>query len=400
MGKTIYYGNTGLSKFGRSGNEGKTLAFYMNDNGTWEGIPFGHVRNSPAYQENDGVLTEVGLNVPRFQDGKYFTEGSATNRVVYTQDFTNAYWTKEDCTPTPNSIISPDGEMNGTLITKDISAGSEAYLIKQWIQLNASTNVTPIYIKKGSVSVVRIGTRATSISSSLIATFDLENGVVLEEKNLVAKIEDFGNGWYRCGVVVATNGGYVDQASLNISFEPTADINSTFYLWGANHCVGDDFSSYILGDGSIETRQADTGIQSLVDLSEQINSEEFELEFACALNKEGVTQRISVYDSNDSNNNQLTFLFSGDVDTIKLYAIGSGVVAENNTTITSTLDRAVENKYKVTLSKKILKVYINDILEFTSINLVDFVGFNKISLEGINGSTPLFATVDYLTLKP
>ena len=56
--------------------------------------PATFARNSTAtYIDNDGILQTAGIDVPRFQNGRYLCEPAATNMLRYSQSLNLSGWT-------------------------------------------------------------------------------------------------------------------------------------------------------------------------------------------------------------------------------------------------------------------------------------------------------------------
>jgi hypothetical protein len=143
------------------------------------------------------------------------------NLLQYSQDFTNAAWTKVNATITANSTTAPDGTLTANKFESN-SAG-----VPQLSQSISGTNTISIYAKAGNFSNFRIW-----IGSEVI--FDLSNGSVISG---TATIEDAGNGWYRC-IISSTNAG-----AFNPYFVATAS-GQFVYVWGAQMVEGSTAKDY------------------------------------------------------------------------------------------------------------------------------------------------------------
>ena len=125
--------------------------------------------------------------------GSLLLEPQRTNTFVYSEDYSQSNWTKNEITTTANSIVSPDGSLNASLITISTSI---PYL-GQSQTLSTGTNYTiSAFVKKGTNRWVRLAYVSSGVTA---AWFDLENNVVgTQSTNSVsASIENYGNGWYR-----------------------------------------------------------------------------------------------------------------------------------------------------------------------------------------------------------
>jgi hypothetical protein len=145
----------------------------------------------------------------------------AWNDLTYSEDFTNAVWTKVTSTVTANSTTAPNGTNTATKL-ESVAAGVP--------ELNRSItgiNTISIYAKAGNISSFRIW-----IGSEVI--FDLSTGTVTAG---TATMENVGNGWYRC-IISSTNAG-----SVNPYFVATAS-GQFVYIWGAQVNSGSTAKPY------------------------------------------------------------------------------------------------------------------------------------------------------------
>lgn len=143
------------------------------------------------------------------------------NDLTYSEDFTNAVWTKITATVTANSTTAPNGTNTATKF-ESVAAG-----VPQLSRGITGTNTISIYAKAGNISNFRIW-----IGSEVI--FDLSTGTVLAG---TATMENVGNGWYRC-IISSTNAG-----SVNPYFVSTAS-GQFVYVWGAQLNIGSTAKPY------------------------------------------------------------------------------------------------------------------------------------------------------------
>jgi len=244
--------------------KGSTLA-YNDENNNYKPLPFTTTRNSIATRVNkEGLIEVVGNDVPRIDytdssDGALLLENSATNLVTYSQDFSSG-WSLDDATVSINSGISPDGTLNATLLKGNTNSSRHNLVTSAGAN---NTGTFSIFVKAKELKYVQI---ASANTVNQYVNFDVEDGIIgtVGSSFSNAKIEDYGNGWYRCIVVSANqfNGFYFSLVNgLNATWlESWVMPNSTdgLYIWGAMLEANSVASSYIPTNGSSVTRQADT----------------------------------------------------------------------------------------------------------------------------------------------
>ena len=309
--------------------EGSTLS-YNDENNNYKPLPFTTTRNSIATRVNkEGLIEVVGNDVPRIDytdsaDGVLLLENSATNLVTYSEDFSNAAWTKSNSSITSNSVISPDGTLNSDKLVINTSAG---YLGGTFIS-SGNTDVTvSFFVKSDTLSSF---TFAESFYFGTVTNFDLSNGTTDN-----GKIENYGNGWYRCSKTYTYASG---QQIVAIQIKTGA--SGSLYIFGGQYEEGSYPTSYIKSNsGSTVTRVADTasgaGNSQVFNDSEGVLYAEIS-----AFSEIGSSGLISLSDG--TNNNRVTIELDG--NTVKGRLTPSVGILNASTNIVSTSRIAL--KYK------------------------------------------------------
>ena len=241
--------------------KGSTLA-YNDENNNYKPLPFTTTRNSIETRVNkEGLIEVVGDDKPRIDykdsaDGVLLLEPSRTNLISYSEDFSQSYWTKSGSSILSNNAISPDGSLNASKLVENTS--NSAHRIFNGSGLSVSGNVSmSVFAKKGGRNFIRL-----TNNNIVGAFFDLNNGVVLGvSSGITAKIEDFGNDWYRCSITqtgVANERLIVYLSNNGIDTTYQGDGTSGVYICGAMLEEGSYPTSYIPTYGSTVQRAADT----------------------------------------------------------------------------------------------------------------------------------------------
>jgi hypothetical protein len=200
-------------------------------------------------------------------------EGQRTNLVTFSEQLNNAAWTKDRVTVTANVTTAPDGTVSAEKVV-DTLQGNNAYRIYNGATLSAISYSASFYVKAAEYSWVYI-----RIGNSLRVWFNVTTGVVGgADSGMAGRIENAGNGWYRCTAIITTataGGGFALLGLTNANnvetYTPTTGGQGVF-VWGAQLEAGAYATSYIPTLAASATRSVDdatkTGITSLIGQTE------------------------------------------------------------------------------------------------------------------------------------
>ena len=239
-------------------------------------------RVSTATRVNEsGLIEEVTTGVPRIDYtgggcGKLLLEPQRTNSIGYSEDFSDAYWTKIELTVSANAATSPDGTTNSDKLIPSTANGRHS-IVKTSQAI--SGGYYTVYAKADGYDWILLTSHSTSAPSARGAFFNVANGTIgTEGSGIVASVTDMGNGWYKCSI----NDG-ASPSSLYTVIVTNADNTESFegngtdgvLIWGAQNEQGSFPTSYIpTTSGVAVTRVADSasksGISSLINSAEGV----------------------------------------------------------------------------------------------------------------------------------
>ena len=336
-----------------------------------------------------GTITNISVieitedtDLPRINytngEGSLLLEGQSTNHITYSQDFSDSSYTKNNATIT-SGFLSPDGNNNAT---KVIVSANNGELLFSAGSGNSNTKAVSVFAKADTTT-----SKLTIIEQYYVGhktVFDLNLGVVEFSNAAGSKIEDYGNGWYRCTHIQSYTSG-----QNNSTFAFRSATTDSFYLWGAMLEQSSYPTSYIPTNGEVNgvTRLAD--VCNNAGSSDLINSEQGTLyaEIA-ALANDGTTRRLCLSDGTSSQKVLITF--SATTNRVQFEVINS-----TNQFYKEYVSSNLLNFHKVAIkyNQNDFSVYVNGskIHSTTSGNAP--IGLNKLSFDNGIGSQNLLGKV-------
>jgi hypothetical protein len=299
--------------------------------------------------QNDFTITNISVveilgDKPRIDytdsltSPSFLLEPQSTNLVTFSEDFSQWTNTGSETIDTANALISPSGLLNATKL-QEANSNFGYHRLTKSITASSSTDYSlSFFAKKGTISYVQLLLININNSESSSKVFDLENGVIgetiLNNGSLSdSKIEDFGNGWYRCSIVAQLS---TPPNTFRINLANAATGNTTnlgmvqyagsgsgnIYIWGAQLEQSSYPTSYIPTASSTVTRAQETcigaGNVSTFNSTEGVLYAEM-----ASLADDGTTRYVSVSDG--GNQNAIAIRFSDVNNQILAYTRIGGV---------------------------------------------------------------------------
>jgi hypothetical protein len=179
--------------------------------------------------KTDGIWSKMKAVYPFVTDNR--------NRLSYTEDFTNNFWTKNAISITANTTTAPDGTTTADTLSDGLT--NNAHYINTPVSLGINGNNTlSIYAKANTLNFLWIYFYNGVEPAGPAAWFNLSNGTIgTVYSGITANIENAGNGWYRCSITrnfnftaSFSNCGYgVSNADNVVSYLGT---NKSIFVWG------------------------------------------------------------------------------------------------------------------------------------------------------------------------
>lgn len=221
-------------------------------------------------EAKDYLPTTDGLNVPTldYSTGKptYLFEPSITNLATYSEDFSNAIWTKQGTNVTVNQTIAPDGNSTADTISTTLDNQFHRFYQGPFSYSTLTTFSFSVYVKYKDHRYISFGVTDDLVYRSQVVV-DLVSGVITQNQaqsgTLTSNLQAVGNGWYRLtgtfipSALYAGNSVYLLGFLLNQSTWSQAGYLGTgtgAYFWGAQLQANASATSYIPTTNASVTR--------------------------------------------------------------------------------------------------------------------------------------------------
>jgi len=260
--------------------------------------------------------------------GSLLLEPQSQNLIQYSEDFSQGiYFSITSVSVSSSTITDPTGNQNSFKLIPDNGTGGNRSIGKSFLDLTG-LHTFACFAKKAEYNYLMLRTRN---GPNTAVMFNLDNGTYNVNATsagfVSAKIDDYGNGWYRCSMTLdpsqMTN---VGQLFVSLSVGVTGNETNSFsgdgvsgvYIFGMQFEEQSYPTSYIPTSGSPQTRGVDSALDA--GSSDLISSTEGVLYLEAKTNN-STTGSISINDS--SATNRITARFRVDINKIQLTVVGS-----------------------------------------------------------------------------
>lgn len=173
-------------------------------------------------------------------------EGSATNLLQQSADYSNAYWNKVNTTIETTSVTCPDNISRTTVRVKDSGTTNVSHALRRnFATSNGTTYTLSFWVKKGSTNTFAVQIYADATFNTTLSVSNIDNNTQTVSGgtgvNASATRVAYPNGWYRYAYTFTAS----SAAAPDINFHPRN-------LTGSYVAVGDhtDFFGIQLETGS------------------------------------------------------------------------------------------------------------------------------------------------------
>ncbi len=207
-------------------------------------------------RSGDNIEQEIGFDITGNLDTTSLLSFiGANNTALYSEEFENVWWHKNDSTAVANQTTDPNGTMTADLYMEGTSNWNHSLGKSTLVSfVNGTSWNSSVYLKKGpgatAPDTIALGFGEANGAAGLAlpyAIFNISTGVVVTsgnatgDSNFGSSITDAGNGWWRCsmwGTVTSTMNrtqiAYVrfvnNQTTLPGQY--LGKNTSNIYVWG------------------------------------------------------------------------------------------------------------------------------------------------------------------------
>ena len=258
-------------------------------------------------QPKDYLKTTDRLDIPRIDytngEPSILLEPQRTNLVTYSEALTT-YWTLQGVSlVADNTAINPTGNTFANKINSLITGNFRSINRVETSAWDSKTLTMSCFAKKITNDYIffyNIG----SVSGINGLWFNISNGTIGTNGAAWsnAKIENYGNGWYRCSakITFGTSDNYLYISNSDGDNITSSTVGSQTYIWGTQIEEGSYATSLIHTSGSTVTRSADAannaGNSDLINSTEGVVYAEIK-----ALANDGTSRHFSINDGTAAN---------------------------------------------------------------------------------------------------
>ena len=353
---------------------------------------FDFTRSGSATRINSqGLIETVGGGVSRLNypmiDGvvkgcpSHLLEPERLQKIQYSEDFSQLYWSKLGASVVSNSTISPDGTLNASKLIEGTNNGTHI-LYRNNIVTGAGINTLSVKVKANGRNWVLL----YDAEQSEAVYFDLENGV---SGSTIGSPDDYSitalpNGWYDISLTTTATSKVDFQiytAENDEVFIYQGDGVSGIYVWGAQLEQGSYPTSYIPNYGTSAgiTRSAETANGS-GDASTFNDSEGVLMAEISGLTEVGTNQSIAI--SNGTQSNRILFRYNS-TNQVRVIVVSSNAFVFDKTLNISSIEEY--NKFSIKYKQDDFALWVNG-FELKSDNSgVTPTGLNELALDDGSG---------------
>lgn len=215
-----------------------------------------------SYVKNDGGLfpARFDYDPATLAPKGLLIESQRTNLLTYSEDWTNAAWSKTNITVTAAATTSPDGTADAQKLEATATAATSIITPSATVAATAAT--FSVYVKQGTgATTANIFTlrNVTSATNLISGSLNYSTGAFTYTAGSTGvTVTNAGNGWWRVTMTATSGITSGDTIRGYVGFDGGSQTaGDHLFAWGAQLEAGSYATSYIPTAGSQVTRTAD-----------------------------------------------------------------------------------------------------------------------------------------------
>jgi len=348
--------------------------------------------------DNVSVKEVTRDNVPRidYTGGgcpHILAEPQRTNLVTDSESYTGYF--NNSGTLIYNNTTSPDGLENGAKNYASTTGSFKGLSKNYGSTLNNTAYTLSIFAKAGEFDYLYFyNVGAPSGNGGVWFNLSTGNVGTTNASWSSAKMESFGNGWYRCSAVITPSGTsdnlYILLADANNSVTATANGTDGYYIYGAQLEEGSYATSYIPTSVSTVTRNQDIftrdGIGSLINDSEGVLFAEW---------KPKISSDYSFFSINNGTSSETVTIGKSNNTTSMVVGVRH-LGAYKILYVSSSHDLTIFNKVAVKWKAGDYAIWVNGVEVLTSTSATIPTAMNKLSFDFGDGGLDFYGEIKQL----
>lgn len=196
-----------------------------------------------------------------------YVSTSVANLLGFSEDFTNAAWTKSNSSIVPNAAQNPINNLWNAQKLMENTAAGVYHFTRQQFTVGGTAQTFSIYVKAAERTRAVVGITDLTTGDASVGV-DLTNGTTFSSglavgswTNISSSVVSVGNGWYRVSIT-ATRGAGTQSAPVVApviaagSTTYTGDGNSGIYIYGAQLSNSGSLDPYVPTPGAAPSSTA------------------------------------------------------------------------------------------------------------------------------------------------
>jgi hypothetical protein len=312
-------------------------------------VTFTRSGDTATVTNSSGYVVPINADLPRFDYNPttlvckgLLIEESRINLFLYSEDFSQATWAKNNATISSDSTNSPANTLTADTLIEDTA--TSAHYTEQFVTFATGAISYSVYLKASTRTKVRLQISDLAISVVYVDA-DLSAGTVSSPvpgaswTNASASIQPAANGFYRVTLTATASAGALKAPAIflldnsgNVSY--TGDGTSGLFIWGAQVEAGAFATSYIPTTTTSLTRNADVATMTGTNFSDWFNASEGSLAIETTASANSATVYVCISDGTQTTNSfyfdndsgsirNITFSGSAPVSVLNLSSIGT-----------------------------------------------------------------------------